>query len=641
MNKRYMSLAPEYARHAFETWYAYGANDEKLEEFVGKWGGVSYEHFKYALEQGRGDDRLCAMFALGASAHPDAARVLFPFLHSTQRDERCISAIALGMRHDTRSYPFLENLILEGVSQEERVDAFGKGDQEALQGLFLCDRFRPKAVELLETWHSPTFIQTLIQALQVLWVLEKTSSQFSVEGRTYDTLCYALGQRGVFSILDTLDFPLAYRRIAMIYVALGALQVRPEPTFMRSVLKRETSIRNFVNEKFRVDPEEAQSCIETFYQESEVRRAYRSGMDEQTIEGHLAEHFIGASDVEHFFQEIDRDEEMPEEKRIEQREPVCVCVYRGHDSAVWSLAWSPDGVQIVSGGADTTAQVWNWRTGEQTSLFRGHKACVTAVAWSPDGQWIASGGCDNHVFVWHARTGEILTTYTKHTAWIGNGLAWSPDGRYLASASWDKSVHIWEAKTGKTCLRYQKHGGVVTSVAWSPDGTQVVSGGGYPECAIHVWNASTGHLNVIYKAHMQDTEGTRPLLKEVLTTDETWARGPDSVRSLAWSPDSRWIASVGLRNVFRVWNAQTGEDLIARAQNRTNGPLTWSSDSSLLATGSQNGVDVWNIEQKSVMLNYAPAKRDAVMALAWSPDMRALVAGGEHPHVCVWEVDIA
>ncbi|HEU5376505.1 MAG TPA: hypothetical protein VFV38_13775 [Ktedonobacteraceae bacterium] len=52
-------------------------------------------------------------------------------------------------------------------------------------------------------------------------------------------------------------------------------------------------------------------------------------------------------------------------------------------------------------------------------------------------------------------------------------------------------------------------------------------------------------------------------------------------------------------------------------------------------------MDVWNIEQKSVMLNYTPAKRDAVMALAWSPDMRTLVAGGDPPHVYVWEVDIA
>jgi WD40 repeat protein len=339
--------------------------------------------------------------------------------------------------------------------------------------------------------------------------------------------------------------------------------------------------------------------------------------------------------------DVEQEErETPEEEPVEEQEPVRICFNRGHTSKVWSLAWSPDGMSIVSGSEDNTAQVWNGRTGKQIRLFRGHTACVTTVAWSPDGQWIASGGCDNIVFVWNARTGDIVTTYAQHTAWICNGLAWSPDGAWIASSSWDGTVHIWEAMTGKTRLCYNEHHGVVTSVAWSPNGTQVVSGGGYPECAIHVWNAATGQRSLLYKAHMQDDTGQRPALAEALGSDEEWVRGPSSLRSLAWSPDGRWIASVGLRNVFRVWNAQTGEDLIAKAQNRTVGSLAWSPDSTYVATGQRNGIDFWNIAAKKITVNYTSVSQYEVIALAWSPDRRAIATGVKSPRIGVWKVDI-
>lgn len=234
----------------------------------------------------------------------------------------------------------------------------------------------------------------------------------------------------------------------------------------------------------------------------------------------------------------------------------------------------------------------------------------------------------------------MVTAYTKQSAWIWNGLAWSPDSTYLASASWDGSVHIWEAMTGKTLIRYRDHRSIVTSVAWSPDGTRVVSGEGYPECAIHVWDAFTGKRCLLYKAHMQDKEDKRPILEEADTDAEVWQRGPSSLRSLAWSPDGKWIASAGLRNVFRVWNAQTGEDLIAEAQNRTNGPLVWSSDSTYVATGQQNGIDFWNIAAKKIALNYTPVSQYTITALAWSPDMKSIATSGKNPRIDVWKGDI-
>ncbi len=99
----------------------------------------------------------------------------FPFLLSSRRDERCISAIAFGIRNDERAYPYLEALLLEGLLVNERQQAYERNDRDALDSLYYCDRYRRQAVELLEAWHSPTLIQTMVQTLKALWLLEQSS----------------------------------------------------------------------------------------------------------------------------------------------------------------------------------------------------------------------------------------------------------------------------------------------------------------------------------------------------------------------------------------------------------------------------------------------------------------------------------
>lgn len=643
MENRYTRLVPDSVRRAFEEIYAYGANDEKYEGFAGKWGGLTTENFQEALENGEGDDRLCAMFVLSASSLPDAATLLLPFLQSDRREERCVSAIALGMRKDERAFPYLEALLLEGLSIDERMHASERKDHQVLEGIFVCDKFRPKAVQLLEPWHSPTVEQTMVQAIKALWALENSPAHFFSGGYYFETLIYALGQKGLFTALDEVGFAPSYHTIALVYLALGHFQIQAQPTLMRAVLRSQElrqRIGQFLENTFGLSGEQTERCIEAFYRESLVRRSYREHQNETEMLATppVIEELEDPNLVDAF--EEQKEQQEREEESIEEREPTCVCVYRGHSLLIWSLAWSPDGTQIVSAGADATAQVWKSQTGEQTGIFTGHEASVNVVAWSPDGQWIASGGSDNRVFLWEARSGERVRVYTKQSAWIYSGLAWSPDGALLASASWDGTVHIWEALTGKTRVIYRGHQGVVTAVAWSPDGTHIVSGGGYPECAVHVWNATTGQLTLLYKAHMEDVEKVRPLSPVVLDRDEAWGRGPSSVRSLAWSPDGRWIASVGLRGVLRVWNAHTGEDLIARDQNRTSGPLAWSAESRNLITATRIGVDVWDIEQKRVMINYTPVNRYEVTALGCSPDRTLLAAGGEYPSVCVWRAGV-
>lgn len=123
----------------------------------------------------------------------------------------------------------------------------------------------------------------------------------------------------------------------------------------------------------------------------------------------------------------------------------------------WSMSSDGDRTAVAQGATvkvfdritATPRTSWNPQDPDQfgtepTILLAGHTEEVYSIAFSPDGSRIATGGNDNTIAIWDAATGERLLVLRGHTEYV-KGLAWSPDGSVLASASGDRTVRLWDS----------------------------------------------------------------------------------------------------------------------------------------------------------------------------------------------------
>lgn len=208
--------------------------------------------------------------------------------------------------------------------------------------------------------------------------------------------------------------------------------------------------------------------------------------------------------------------------------------YQGHSNLVASVAWSPDGKRIASASWDRTVQVWDATTGIRVLTYSGHSGFVASAAWSPDGRYIVSASSDQTVQVWDATTGAGLLTYQGHTGYV-HAVIWSPDGKRIASGAGgnDKTVQMWDAATGARLLTYSGHTSDVLAVAWSPDGKRIASGSS--DETVQVWDAATAARLCTYSGNSDSIHG---ILHGVLHGVYTVAWSPNGKRIASGGSDT-------------------------------------------------------------------------------------------------------
>ncbi len=101
-----------------------------------------------------------------------------------------------------------------------------------------------------------------------------------------------------------------------------------------------------------------------------------------------------------------------------------------------------------------------------------------SVAFSPDGRLLASGGEDTTVKLWDPETGQAGRTLAGHTGRVAD-IAFSPNGMLLATGSYDETTRLWDPMTGSLLWMSARRADPINTVAFSPDGTVLAGGGVY------------------------------------------------------------------------------------------------------------------------------------------------------------------
>jgi WD40 repeat protein len=117
-------------------------------------------------------------------------------------------------------------------------------------------------------------------------------------------------------------------------------------------------------------------------------------------------------------------------------------------------------------------RLWDAATGAPLQTLKSHSNFVYSVAFLPDGKQVVSGSWDRTVRLWDAATGALLQTLKGHLNFVYS-VAFSPDGKQVVSGSDDRTVRLWDAATDAPLQTLKGHSNSVYSVAFSPDGKLV------------------------------------------------------------------------------------------------------------------------------------------------------------------------
>lgn len=290
---------------------------------------------------------------------------------------------------------------------------------------------------------------------------------------------------------------------------------------------------------------------------------------------------------------------------------------------------------------------------------------VTSVRYAPDGQLVAAGSYDEVKLI-DSETQESVGKLD--IAGQAQSLAFSPDGKTLAVGAF-RVIELWNVAEKKRLDSLSGHGGYVMSLAFSRDGSKLVSGA--EDGTVRVWDvesrksvrtiegfehpvmgvAISPNGNRLATASGDETRVTQPgpvRVWELETGKEVELNLPPHEKhatDVVFSHDGRWLISTGADEKCNVYNMSTGKALgFFAGHGRPVNAAVFADRSETVvsvAGGRAKGGDlvmVWNREDGEELARIE-AHKAKITSCDLSPDGKTLVTGSYDQTIAFWDLE--
>ena len=314
--------------------------------------------------------------------------------------------------------------------------------------------------------------------------------------------------------------------------------------------------------------------------------------------------------------------------------------FRGHGGYVSSVAFTDDGTRIVSGSIDGTVRVWNAIFGLSIPADQGES--VLAVDFSPDNSRVASGGVDGTVKLWDTTTAALIDTLGQPSADARhaiNSLAYYADGNRIVTASNDGDVVVWDTASGEAReldtdpppeglpIPMRR----MMSVAVDPHENYIAAGGF--DGLVRLWDAHSLELIDVMPAEMTNAEG-----KTVPYQVWSVAFSPDGSQLVTGSGVDEHLQPL---NLIQVWNVETRTPDRGPMQGppgKTVFAVAYVTDDRLVSGSSDGTVRVWDMNKREQIPEPLFRDQSPVYSLAVLHNDPWIAAGGGGGVVRVWDI---
>ncbi|XP_058152309.1 LOW QUALITY PROTEIN: periodic tryptophan protein 2 homolog [Dasypus novemcinctus] len=278
--------------------------------------------------------------------------------------------------------------------------------------------------------------------------------------------------------------------------------------------------------------------------------------------------------------------------------------------------------------------VWEWQSECYVLKQQGHFNSMVTLAYSPDGQYIVTGGDDGKVKVWSTLSGFCFITFTEHSSGV-TGVAFTASGHAIVSSSSDGTVRAFDLHRYRNFRTFTSPRPTQFSCVAVDSSGEIVAAGAQDSFEVFVWSMQMGRLLEVLSGHEAPISG------------------------LCFSPtkailaSASWDKTVRLWDMFDSWRAKETLALTSDALAVTFRPdgaelAVATLNSQIIFWDPENAVQMGSIEGRHDLktgrreLDKVTAKHSAkgksFTTLCYSADGQSILAGGMSKFVCIYHV---